>query len=306
MSGQLGNVAKRGTDLGDVVIRLVGGLGNQMFQYAAAKAIAIRSGAELVLDLSWFATANERRYALEPLRVSAQTLGVISPEGAVVRFLRKVVYRFTKRSDEHWRGRPVFREKIFNFDPAVLDIRAPVCLDGYFQSEKYFLDCRDLIASEFTVATPPGILAQAMLEQMTTHDAICLHVRRGDYVASAITNAFHGLCSLDYYHQGLRIVSEGLLNPHCYVFSDDPEWVRANFSPALPMSVVDIHGPDEAHEDLRLMAACKHFVIANSSLSWWGAWLGSYPGKRVVAPKNWFQDSAKDVKDLIPGGWIRV
>lgn len=292
--------------LGDVVVRLIGGLGNQMFQYAAAKAVAVRSGAELVLDLSWFATDSRRQYALGSLCVSARTFGAIPADGAVMRFLRRIAYRLAKRSDECWQGHPVFHEKHFYFDPAVLDVRAPICLDGYFQSEKYFLDCRDLVACEFTVATLPGSLTQAVLEQMAVHDAICVHIRRGDYVASASTNAFHGVCSLDYYHQGLRIVSEGLLNPHCYVFSDDPEWVRAHFTATLPMSVVDIHGPDKAHEDLRLMAACKHFVIANSSLSWWGAWLGSYPGKRVVAPKQWFQSSVQDARDLIPSDWVRV
>ncbi|MDO9098877.1 MAG: alpha-1,2-fucosyltransferase [Candidatus Methanoperedens sp.] len=289
-----------------MVIRLVGGLGNQMFQYAAAKAVALRSGTELLLDLSWFATSSDRQYALGPLRVSAQTIGEIPPEGATGRFLRKALYRLTGRTDECWQGRPVFREKHFHFDPAMLDVRAPVCLDGYFQSEKYFLEYRELIASEFTVVTPPCGLAQTMLEKMATHDAICLHVRRGDYVANATTKSFHGLCPLNYYYQGLRIVSEGLQTPHCYVFSDDPEWVRGNFLSELPMSIVDIHGPDEAHEDLRLMAACKHFVIANSSLSWWGAWLGSYPEKRVVAPKNWFQSSANDPKDLISDHWVRI
>lgn len=168
------------------------------------------------------------------------------------------------------------------------------------------MEYRDVIASELMVAAPPSALAQEVVEEMTTQDAICLHVRRGDYVANATTKAFHGLCSLDYYHQGLRIVSEGLLNRHCYVFSEDPEWVRSNYSPAFPMSVVDIHAPHEAHEYLRLMAACKHFVIVNSSFSWWAAWLGSNPVKRVVAPKNWFQNSANDSKDLIPDQWVRI
>ena len=292
--------------MSDVVVRLFGGLGNQMFQYATAKAVALRSGAELLLDLSWFSTASDRQYALGPLQVSARTLAEIPPEGATGRLLRKALHRFSRHSDKYWQGRPVFREKHFHFDPAVLDVRAPVCLDGYFQSERYFLEYRALIASEFTVATPLGSLAQAMLERMATHDAICLHVRRGDYVANMTTKAFHGLCPLDYYHQGLRIVGEGLLKPHCYVFSDDPQWVHANFSPECPMSVVDIHGAHEAHEDLRLMAACKHFVIANSSLSWWGAWLCSYPDKRIVAPKNWFQSSTNDPKDLIPDHWVRI
>lgn len=292
--------------MNDVVIRLVGGLGNQMFQYAAAKAVALRSGAELKLDISWFATASDRQYALGPLRVSAQILDGTSPETSTARFFRKALNRVTSRTDERWMGRPVFREKYFHFDSAMLDVRAPVYLDGYFQSEKYFLEYKNLIASEFTVATPPCALAQEMLEQMATHNAICMHVRRGDYVANATAQVFHGLCTLDYYHQALRIVADGVPNPHCYVFSDDPHWVRSNFLCEFPMSIVDIHGPNEAHEDLRLMAACEHFVIANSSLSWWGAWLGGCPQKRIVAPKDWFQSSANDPKDLIPDHWVRI
>ncbi len=288
------------------MIRLVGGLGNQLFQYAAARAVALRSEAELLLDLSWFATASDRQFALAPLCISARILEGVPPEGVGARFFRKVLHRIAKRTDESWQGRPIFREKHYHFDPAMLDVRAPVCLDGYFQSEKYFLDYREQIASELRVATHPGDLAQEILARMRVHDAICVHVRRGDYVANSSTKAFHGVCSMDYYYQGLRIVSEGLQNPHCYVFSDDPEWVRANFSPAFPVSIVDIHGPHEAHEDLRLMAACKHFVIANSSLSWWGAWLGSHPQKRVVAPKDWFQSDANDPKDLIPDHWVRI
>ena len=292
--------------MSDVVIRLVGGLGNQMFQYAAAKAVALRNGAELTLDLSWFSTVSDRHYALGPLSVSAHTIGDIPPKGTAGHLLRKTQYRLARYTEKYFLRRPVFHEKHFHFDSAMLDVRAPVRLEGYFQSENYFLEYRNLIASEFKLASPPGHSAQAMLEKMATHDAICLHVRRGDYAANATTNAFHGLCSLDYYHRGLNIVSEGLPNPHCYVFSDDPEWVRANFFPALPMTVVDIHGPHEAHEDLRLMAACKHFVIANSSFSWWAGWLGTNPKKIVVAPSRWFQAGNTDTKDLIPAGWVKL
>lgn len=278
-----------------------------MFQYAAARAVALRSGANLALDLSWFATVADRSYALAPFNVIATTVGPVdSNHGGAIRLLRKVAHRLTKRSDECWQGRPIFREKYFHFDPDVVALRAPVCMDGYFQSEKYFSDSEAVVASEFTLVAAPAASAQAVLAGIMASDAICVHVRRGDYVASASTNAFHGTCSLDYYYEGLRIVGEGLSSPHCFVFSDDPGWVRSNFIPEMPLTIVDINGPDAAHEDLRLMAACKHFVIANSSLSWWGAWLGKGAGKRVVAPKHWFQSAANDTKDLLPAGWVRL
>jgi hypothetical protein len=291
----------------DVAVRLEGGLGNQMFQYATAKALAIRNGADLVLDLSWFATSSERYYALTPFNITAREIGSGSKNKRIsLRFLRKVVRRLTKRTDTQWNGCPVFREKYFHFDQEVITLKAPVCLAGYFQSDKYFADCRDAIASEFTLAAPPKKTSQVVLEKIMGSNAICLHIRRGDYVTSATTNAFHGTCSLEYYYEGLRFVCEGLSSPHCFVFSDDPGWAWANLRTELPTTIVDIHGTDEAHEDLRLMAACKHFVIANSSLSWWGAWLGNDSKKRVVAPKRWFLNTANDTKDLIPERWVRL
>lgn len=278
-----------------------------MFQYAAARAVAIRCGADLVLDLSWFGTVADRHYALEPFRVNSRIQGGgQAAHGAATRILKKIAFELTKKSGKYKQGVPVFQEKHFHFDPKVLNVQAPVCMDGYFQSEKYFADCHSAIAAEFTLAQPPGVLAQEMLEKISASQSICLHVRRGDYVTNAAANAFHGTCSLDYYREGLRRVSEGLLNPHCFVFSDDPEWVRTNFRPALPITVVDINGPEDAHEDIRLMMECKHFVIANSSFSWWGAWLGRAENKRVVAPVQWFHDSRNDTKDLIPEQWQRI
>jgi hypothetical protein len=133
-----------------------------------------------------------------------------------------------------------------------------------------------------------------------------LHVRRGDYVTDPSANAFHGLCPLDYYHRGLDEAARDLTRPECFVFSDDPAWVRENLKLAAPMTVVDVHGPGEAHVDLRLMAACHSHVIANSSLSWWGAWLGRRPGKRVVAPRQWFRSPDRDASDLVPDRWVRL
>ena len=145
-----------------------------------------------------------------------------------------------------------------------------------------------------------------MLQQISESDSICLHIRRGDYVSNSATNAYHGTCSLDYYRDGLEVVGQGLAHPHCFVFSDDIKWVRANVRVDLPITLIDIHSTKEAHEDLRLMVACRRFVIANSSLSWWGAWLGSQNGKIVVAPQRWFQSSDNDTRDLIPAVWLRV
>jgi hypothetical protein len=292
--------------LNAVLVHLLGGLGNQMFQYAAARAVAVRCNAPLVLDASWMSDGAQRQFALRPFHIKAEILQPAPSRSplnlSLWRFARRLNRRFAARK----LGAPIYREKSFRYDAGVQSRRAPVYLYGYFQSEKYFADCTDVIVEDFQIAAPPRPAARKLLDRIEASDAICLHIRRGDYVTDPSVNAFHGLCPLDYYHRGLEEVAGRLSRPECFIFSDDPGWVRENLKLDVPMTVVDIHGPDEAHEDLRLMAACHSYVIANSSLSWWGAWLGCRPGKRVVAPRQWFGSSRGDASDLVPGHWVRL
>lgn len=287
-----------------ILIRLVGGLGNQMFQYAAARALALRSGGSVGLDLSWFGTDSERQYALEPFAIEADIQN--RP------FNRKRDSNLWVRVKGHFGlahaqvGIPGFREASFRYDPRFEGVNPPVLLDGYFQSERYFAAYRSQISAEFNVRPPPSLAASHLLEKIADADAICLHVRRGDYISNPKANEYHGTCSLEYYREGLQYVSKGLGKPHCFVFSDDPYWVKENVKSDLPITVVDIHRSEQAHEDLRLMAACQHYVIANSSLSWWGAWLGSSIDKKVVAPLRWFKNSTNDTRDLVPSDWHRL
>lgn len=290
--------------MNQILLRPVGGLGNQMFQYAAGRALALRTGARLALDLSWFGTDPDRQYALGPFAIEADIL-----ERALKRNDKTdLLSRVARRLGLAYVGERTssFREASFRYDPRIEHVSAPVILDGYFQSEKYFAQYRQQISRDFTVQTAPSPAASEMLERIAATNAICLHIRRGDYVSNAQANAYHGTCSLDYYRAGLAFVSEGLDQPHCFVFSDDPNWVKENFQVDLPTTLVDIHRADQAHEDLRLMAACQRYVIANSSLSWWGAWLGKRAGKEVVAPQRWFQNSVNDTTDLIPSEWHRL
>lgn len=289
-----------------IVVGLSGGLGNQMFQYATGRALSLRLNVPLALDLSWFAGRQDRTYALAPFAISATLIGCVDDsvhwQGRWMKLVDRVVRRLAPRR----RGVPVCREKFFHFDSSVLELSAPVCLDGYWQSERYFSDAREVIAADFVLKYPMEGVSRNMLERICASDAICVHVRRGDYVTNPVAGAVHGLCQLDYYQQGVQSVIDGMAAPHCFVFSDDPEWVRANLHLPVPTTIVDFNAGNMAHEDLRLMAACKRFVIANSSFSWWGAWLCADPDKRVVAPRKWFQDELKDTRDLIPESWARL
>lgn len=295
-----------------VTVSLYGGLGNQLFQYAVARALAERIGSDLVLDLSWFDAVTDsqgitvRKYALDPFSIKAS----VSNEKPHSRMLATRIwhriaahFNWLHQLTNNTRN---FYEKSFQFDPEVLKIENPVWFRGYWQSYKYFDDISAILRNE--IGTEGAMSAQSakLLADIRNCDAICIHVRRGDYITNKNAAQYHGLCGLPYYTAALEIVSKELSDPHGFVFSDDPEWVRDNFSMDIPMTVVDVNGPDDAHQDLWLMAACRRFVIANSSMSWWAAWLGVSPDKQVVAPAQWFVDGNIDTSDLIPEDWIRA
>ena len=285
-----------------VVVGLSGGLGNQMFQYAAGRSLAVRLGLPLILDLSWFGGQPERKFALAPFRIEAVKRNQYSwlpPRG------RAMISRLCRRLLPRIMHVPVWREPHFHYSAEFAALSGPVFLEGYWQSERYFRGVRTQLLQEFTLRVPLPPACAKLLEEIRSCDAICVHVRRGDYLSNPVAAKVHGTCSVDYYYAGVGELRQGLARPHCFVFSDDPAWVRSSFAFDCPMTVIDVNGPLDAHLDLVLMAACCHFLIANSSLSWWGAWLGDHAGKKVIAPARWFLTDDKDTRDLIPDCWQR-
>jgi hypothetical protein len=296
-----------------VIARLLGGLGNQMFQYATGRALALRRGATLKLDITGFAEVGphtERRYELDSFQIhaspaDAEDLGQFGrsrraeypPLDRVLRWLR------IDRSNGAW---PVYRERHFQFDPALPQLRAPVYLDGYWQSERYFSDIAAPLRQEFTAKMPLDPENEALGRSIDAVNAVSLHVRRGDYVNNPATNRFHGVCSLDYYQRALDYISLRVKEPHLFVFSDDQRWTRANLRCAVTTTFVDVNSPDCGYRDMGLMARCRHHIIANSSFSWWGAWLNPSHEKIVIAPDRWFGASRNDTRDLLPPSWVRL
>lgn len=296
-----------------VVTSLMGGLGNQMFQYAAARAVALRCGAALKLDLSELtrgAAYSRRHYELGTLPIRAATLEDgerdrlwrAAPSGAGWRRkLRRLLAR-----DHRPIASPIYREVHFHFDEAVLSLRPPVHLYGYWQSERYFLDCADAIRREFAFPQPSDGPGKEMSEQIDSSNSVSLHVRRGDYVVDPKTNEVHGVCSLDYYRRAVDHIRAHVPAPHIFVFSDDQQWARANLKLEVPTTIVDFNSPEQGHRDMHLMMRCRHHIIANSSFSWWGAWLSPSCEKIVIAPRRWFNDASRDTRDLIPMSWVRL
>lgn len=288
-----------------IVVKLIGGLGNQMFQYATGRALADAHACDLKLDVSGFDDYKLRVYELADYRIRAS----VASEGDIERFRgSKAVHPIVDRVRKYLRLLPpsIFLEKAFSFDPEVLKLQAPCYLEGYWQSERYFSAIRESLLADFSLASPLDRRNQEVFDQMSSCEAVSLHVRRGDYVSNPSAAQFHGLCPMDYYRSGVKYIAERVDDPYFFVFSDDTEWVLKNLRIDFPLKVVDVNGPDRGICDMALMRACKHHVIANSSFSWWGAWLNPDESKIVVAPKRWFKEQNMPTEDLIPHSWVRL
>ena len=175
-------------------------------------------------------------------------------------------------------------------------------IEGYWQSQGYFLGIERSLRNELQFASPAPFDVQAMQSQIEGVNSVSVHVRRGDYVTNPLTARFHVTCEIDYYERAVEHIARRVDRPLFFVFSDEPEWAPAHFSGRFPFVLVSKAESRQAHEELRLMSSCSHHIIASSSFSWWGAWLGRHAEKLVVAPLVWFR-TAQASRDRIPGSW---
>ena len=289
-----------------IITKLKGGLGNQLFQYALARRLAEVHKTVLKVDISFFETYELHTYSIWPFNIQEN---LASPEEVAALTIRRprIMERVMNRalSKPPKRAATYVQEKHLHFDHDILNLPDKVYLDGYWQSEKYFADIEPIIRREFTVKTPQNGKDKELAEQIASCEAVSLHIRRGSYLLPSHFST-HGICSLDYYYRGVKYLTQTVKYPHFFIFSDDPQWVRDNLKISYPTTHVDHNGADKDYEDLRLMSQCKHHIIANSTFSWWGAWLNANPNKIVLAPRRWFGDPSMDNRDLIPERWIKV
>lgn len=285
-----------------VIVGVMGGLGNQLFQYAAARALSLKLNSILVIDLSWFLGCYGRNYCLDSfnLPVMYSNRYQMLPFG-VGRFARRIFKEFLRRR----LGASVYKEPYFYYDDNFTSIEDSVYLSGYFQSPKYFLGFDDQIRADLKFPSDYPEKLEPILRRINESDAIAIHIRRGDYLASKKNIDIYHSQSNQYYLEAVGILSKSLKKPYCFIFSDDSTWVKNNLNFNIPYEIVDANSPDEPFWDMMLMSRCKHFAIANSSFSWWAAWLCDNPEKMVIAPKKWFK-SDKSTQDLLPIEWVTL
>ena len=287
-----------------VIVKLIGGLGNQLFQYALGRKLSHRLSTTLKLDITAYASDPLRDYSLSPFNIKAQFASTkeLAP-------YHSKLFRYMPRLSQLLRlpfGWTLLQENRVNlFDSRIESVSGNVYLKGYWQSERYFADIAETIRQEFAVTAPLSGRNAELAGHIQECQSVSLHVRRGDYVTNPVTKQAHGICSLAYYDRAVAHIASSVSRPIFFVFSDDPAWVRENLILPFPTHIVDHNDSDHGYEDIRLMSLCSYHIIANSSFSWWGAWLNNAFDKIVIAPKIWFRSDIPTT-DLIPDKWVKL
>ncbi len=287
-----------------VIVRLIGGLGNQLFQYAYALSLA-EQGYEVKLDVSEFDTYTlHGGYSLgnyaERLEIATPIeIELVSRVGILATAMRKLQGKKSKR---------VLKESNFSYDENMLSPEDKHYLVGYFQSDNYFSCIREMLLDTLSLKTSLSSYSATISSEIASSSvSVSVHIRRGDYLSDKAAYNTHGVCSLDYYFAAIKFFEERYAEVDFYIFSDDIQWVKEN----LRVKCAQYVSSEEkrfAGEDIYLMSQCDHNIVANSSFSWWGAWLNDKEHKVIMAPEQWYVDPAMQLlsKTLIPESWIRL
>ncbi len=291
-----------------VISNIIGGLGNQMFQYAAGRALSLVRNEPLHLDISGFnGYTLHQGFELSRVFVCPAVIASKTEIRDILgwQHLPGIKRILARPSMEVFRCNGFVVEPHYHYWPKIKYAPKACYLSGYWQSDQYFKSHATTIRADFTFKSPLLENNAALAKQISLVNAVSLHIRRGDYVSNQKTTAMHGVCSLDYYRAAIELIVERVQQPYFYIFSDDIAWVKDNLKIDFPLQYVDYNDGLDSYNDMHLMSLCQHHIIANSSFSWWGAWLNPSPQKIVIAPKKWFAKES-NVKDRFPQGWITL
>jgi hypothetical protein len=294
-----------------IISFLTGGLGNQLFQYAFAFALSKAYNEKLYFDTSSYDWDTLRKFELDHFQMNikaAHKNDIEKIKKLKPLFYDRLKYKFQRTNIPYYRL-SILKEQSFAFDKNFKKFRRKnVYVEGYWQSEEYFKNYRNEILR--SIYLPNIKLSVKTLNYKTliqnTPNSISIHIRRGDYLSNSETTAFHGVCGLRYYESAIKYMESELACPTYFVFSDDKDYIEEVFGGKNNFILIKDISFD--FEELILMSCCKHNIIANSSFSWWGAWLNNFSDKKVVAPKYWFANKEMNDKttDLIPKKWKRL
>ena len=290
-----------------IVVKLMGGLGNQMFQYAAGFALAHKHKVPLHLDLSFLerdpqGAWTKRNFELNVFGILPNAL----EQNELAKFqstsgrITRLINRFLPLS----RNYHYAVEKGQTYQSWFNDLPQNVYLEGFWQNEKYFERVRTELINVFSPKiNKPSIISdlEGVIQAKTT---ISLHVRRGDYVASKEAGAFHGICSPEYYAKAIHYLEQKVGTFQLMIFSDDPQWCANHFT--HPHGQIIVSHVENPVWDMYLMSQCHHHIIANSSFSWWGAWLNKRMDAITLLPNQWFASKQASEIGINAKGWILI
>jgi len=281
-----------------IIVQIIGGLGNQLFQYAFGRHLAILNNTDLKLDINAFNVYKLHNYGLNHFNIKENIATVKEIKQLKTnRLCRKIGWTKSSHVIEGAGGA---------FQGHVLSLRGNYYFEGYWGTEKYFKAITPIIKNDLALKMELTAESRNIANQIVSSNSISIHVRRGDYVSNPENLKIYNILSPDYYKKVVEFMAKRVSNPHFFVFSDDTTWVKENIKLDFPVSYVNHNKADKNYEDLHLMSLCKHNIIANSSFSWWGAWLNDHSDKIVVAPQKVFVTQKLTAKDSMPDGWIKM
>ena len=293
----------------NIIAQLQGGLGNQLFQYATARSLALQKQASLLLDYSWFSETFEDVTPRELL------LGDLNTQGSLISFQPPIQRpkRIRRVGQQFWPINPfIFVERApFRFDSRLNQSptfeKQNLYLMGYWQSYKYFEAIKSTLQLEITPKKALDAHYEHYLKQIQSTPAAMVHIRRGDYINLASAAKMHGFIGLEYYRKGMQILLDKNPQTHFYVFSDDLQWAQESLPHQDKITFIQsLKDSSAVVQELELMKQCQYHLIANSSLSWWAAWLSKNQNGVVICPNKWTNDLSMNWDDLLPANWIRI
>ncbi len=283
-----------------ITVRLEGGLGNQLFQYALGRTLALKHKTKLLLDLGFYQGNTDRSFQLDSFAIHA-SIASVSELKKSLSVTSKVLDIFKPR----FMKRIVREAGAFVFDPNILSLSDEKYLIGHWQNEHYFKEIEDTLRKELTLSTRPGETTNRWLERIRSKRSASLHVRRSDYLTNEKFHATYQTLSPSYYAQAMKHIAGHTPDTIFFVFSDDINWAKENITSSYPLEFVSSKDTSAA-EDLTLMSLCQNNIIANSSFSWWAAWLNRNTNKIVIAPKQWLKDSRYNTSEIVPRNWQKI